>query len=75
MAMNDIPYSKVHGAHMGHIWDDRTQVGPMLAPWNLLSEIIGFSAFFCLTSFFFHTEIAWQNSEKDNILIGRDQTV
>ena len=31
------PDSKVHGANMGPIWTDRTQVGPMLAPWTLLS--------------------------------------
>ena len=31
------PDSKVHGANMGLIWADRTQVGPMLAPWTLLS--------------------------------------
>ena len=33
----DNPDSKVHGANMGSIWADRTQVGPMLAPWALLS--------------------------------------
>ena len=32
----DDPDGKVHGANMGHIWADRTQVGPMLAPWTLL---------------------------------------
>ena len=31
------PDNKVHGANMGHIWADRTQVGPMLTPWTLLS--------------------------------------
>ena len=29
--------SKVHGANMGPSGADRTQVGPMLAPWTLLS--------------------------------------
>ena len=29
--------NKVHGANMGPVWADRTQVGPMLAPWTLLS--------------------------------------
>ena len=31
------PDSKVHGATLGPPGDDRTQVGPMLAPWYLLS--------------------------------------
>ena len=31
------PDSKVHGANMGPIWGDRTQVGPMSAPWTLFS--------------------------------------
>ena len=31
------PDSKVHGANMGPSGADRTQVGPMLAPWTLLS--------------------------------------
>ena len=31
------PDSKVHGANMGPAGADRTQVGPMLVPWNLLS--------------------------------------
>ena len=34
-----IPDSKVHGAHMGPIRADRTQVDPMWAPWTLLSGI------------------------------------
>ena len=29
--------SKVYGANMGPILADKTQVGPMLAPWILLS--------------------------------------
>ena len=31
------PDSKVRGANMGPSGADRTQVGPMLAPWTLLS--------------------------------------
>ena len=31
------PDSKVHGANMGPYGADRTQVGPMLAPWTLPS--------------------------------------
>ena len=31
------PNSTVHGANMGPTWGDRTQVGPMLATWALLS--------------------------------------
>ena len=31
------PDSKVHGAYMGPTLADRTQVGPMLAQWTLLS--------------------------------------
>ena len=34
------PDSKVYGANMGPPGADRTQVGPMLAPWTLLSELI-----------------------------------
>ena len=32
------PDSKVHGANMGPICGDRTQAGPMLTPWTLLSD-------------------------------------
>ena len=32
-----VPDNKVHGANMGPSGADRTQVGPMLAPWTLLS--------------------------------------
>ena len=35
-----VPDSKVHGANMGPIWADRAQVGPMLAPWTLLSGVL-----------------------------------
>ena len=31
------PNTKFHGANMGPICGDKTQVGPMLAPWTLLS--------------------------------------
>ena len=31
------PDSNVHGANMGPIWDRQAQVGPMLAPWTMLS--------------------------------------
>ena len=31
------PDSKVHGADMGPSGADSTQMGPMLAPWTLLS--------------------------------------
>ena len=34
-----VPDSKVHGANMGPTWADRTHVGPMLAPWTLLSMV------------------------------------
>ena len=34
-----IPDSKVHGANMGPTAADRTQVGPMLAPWASLSDM------------------------------------
>ena len=34
------PDSKVHGANMGPSGADRTQMGPMLAPWTLLSGYI-----------------------------------
>ena len=33
-----IPDNKVHGVNMGPSGADRTQVGPMLAPWSLLSR-------------------------------------
>ena len=36
-----IPDSKAHGANMGHIWVRQNPgLGPMLAPWALLSGII-----------------------------------
>ena len=38
------PDSKVHGADMGPTWAYRTQVGPMLVTWTLLS---GLSAITC----------------------------
>ena len=31
------PDSKVHGANMGPIWGRQDPVGPMLAPWTLLT--------------------------------------
>ena len=34
-----IPLGKVHEANMGSTGTDRTQVGPMLAPWTLLSRL------------------------------------
>ena len=34
------PDSKVHGAKWGSSGADRTQVGPMLAPWTLLSGTV-----------------------------------
>ena len=38
MYLLELPDSKVHGANMGPPdGTDRTQVGPMLAPWTLLS--------------------------------------
>ena len=38
--LTHIPDSKVHGANMGPSRADRTQMGPMLSPWTLLSRII-----------------------------------
>ena len=35
-----VPDSKVHVAHMGPTWVLSPQVGPMLAPWTLLSGVI-----------------------------------
>ena len=41
LMFSDCPDSKVHGANMGPVWGpygaNRTQVGPMMAPWTLLS--------------------------------------
>ena len=37
---NAFPDSKVHGTNMRPIWADMTQVGPMLAPWTLLSGLL-----------------------------------
>ena len=39
-AIYAIPGCKVHGANMGPIWGRQTQVGPLLAPWTLLSGIL-----------------------------------
>ena len=36
-AVYSYPDSKVHGANMGPSGADRTQVGPMLASWTLIS--------------------------------------
>ena len=38
--LGSTPDSKVHGANMGPSGADRTQVGPMLAPWTLLSGTV-----------------------------------
>ena len=35
-----IPDNKFHGANMGPTWGRRAQMGPMLAPWTLLTGII-----------------------------------
>ena len=38
LPMSSVHYdNNIHGANMGPIWAYRTQVGPMLAPWTLLS--------------------------------------
>ena len=42
-----IPDSKVHGTNMGPSGADRTQVGPMLAPWTLLPGMTGFPMTSC----------------------------
>ena len=36
LSPNAIPDSKVHGTNMGPSGADRTQVGPIFAPWTLL---------------------------------------
>ena len=42
----NVPDSNVHGTNMGPTWGlseaDRTQAGPMFAPWTLLSGVIFF---------------------------------
>ena len=35
-----VPDNKVHGVNMGPSGADRTQVGPMLSPWILLSGMV-----------------------------------
>ena len=37
--MKRVPDSKIHGGNMGPIWADKAHVGPMLAPWTLLSGV------------------------------------
>ena len=37
--VENIPDNKVYGAYMGPHGTDRAQVGPMLAPWTLLSGL------------------------------------
>ena len=37
VGMSNYPDSKVYGANMGPTWVLSTQMGPMLAPWTLLS--------------------------------------
>ena len=36
-----VPDSKIHGANMGPPGSCRPQMGPMLAPWTLLSGVLG----------------------------------
>ena len=38
--IKSIPDSNVHGSNKGPIWTDRTQVGPMLVLWTLLSGML-----------------------------------
>ena len=42
-----IPDSKVHEANMGPFWGQQYQVGPMLAPWTLLSGMYSTGPFQC----------------------------
>ena len=37
---NHIPDNKAHEANMGPIWGQQDMVGPMLAPWTLLSGML-----------------------------------
>ena len=48
--------SKVHGANMGPSGADRTQVGPMLSPWTLLSGYVSTSCGICGIYFQVSTE-------------------
>ena len=38
--VNNVPNSKVHGANMGPPGSCWPQMGPMLAPWTLLSGVL-----------------------------------
>ena len=57
------PDSKIHGANMGPIWVDRTQVGPMLVPWTLPYGYTSAGMMYCsrftmvVQSFFFHVTL------------------
>ena len=46
MGKPDIPDSKVHGANMGPPGSCRPQIGPMLAPWTLLSWMVGTTSWY-----------------------------
>ena len=41
-----VPDSKVYGANIGPIWGRQDPVGPMLAPWTLLSGLLPESTFY-----------------------------
>ena len=53
---NTTPDSKVRGADMGPSGADRTQVGPMLAPWTLLS---GYCLVTVLSSYWERRSLYW----------------
>ena len=62
-----LPDSKVHGANVGPTWADRTQVGPMLATWILLSGWLSNCLYFSLLMFLSSQnsrsfEYVWVNS-------------
>ena len=50
----NVPDSKVHGANMGPTWVLSAQMGPMLAPWTLLSGVCFGLVFVFKDSFNFH---------------------
>ena len=55
----DIPDSKVHGTNMGPSGADRTQMGPMLAPWTLLSGTL-ISALVMNTYWKYYPYLCWE---------------
>ena len=59
LGFGDYPDSKVHGANMGLHGSNRPQMGPMLAPWTLLSGVALPNSLS-----HYHMSVMWSNNNK-----------